>query len=117
MNEKQLDALLEQMKGKPLPSQDGMTDEELLISFRRRRHSRRGGGAKKAAVLVLLLASLGYCFHAYSTWQAKKASAEAKMNEIFKQEGMQHAQNARAEQAPVAMKSHDEIAIFRSGTR
>ncbi len=108
MNERELDDLLEQMKGKPLPSQDGMTDEELLISFRRRRHSRNAGGARKAAVLVLLLASLGYCFHAYSTWQAKKASAEAKMNEIFKQEGMQHAQNARAEQAPVAMKSHDE---------
>ncbi|MBQ7650103.1 MAG: hypothetical protein IJS15_04045 [Victivallales bacterium] len=64
MNEKELDALLEQMKNRPLTEQDGMSDEELLNSFRRRRKSHDGGGARKAAALVLLLASLGFCFYA-----------------------------------------------------
>ena len=62
MNDKQLDALLEQMKNTPLPEQDGMSDEELLQSFRRRRTHDRKSMIKRVAA-VMLLASLAYCFY------------------------------------------------------
>ncbi|MBQ7650031.1 MAG: hypothetical protein IJS15_03680, partial [Victivallales bacterium] len=63
MNEKQLDALLEQMKNIPLSERDGMSDEELLQSFRLRRKTHYGWGARKTAPVLLLLASLAYCFY------------------------------------------------------
>ena len=64
MNDRQLDALLEQMKNTPLPEQERVSDEELLQSFRRRRNSRNVTSFRKTAAVLLLLASLGYCFFA-----------------------------------------------------
>ena len=62
MNDKQLDALLEQMKNTPLPEQERVSDEELLQSFRRRRTHDRKSMIKRVAA-VMLLASLAYCFY------------------------------------------------------
>ena len=62
MNEQQLDALLEQMKNAQIEAPEGLTDEELLQSFRRRRTHDRKSMARRVAV-VLLLASLAYCFY------------------------------------------------------
>ena len=80
MNDRELDALLEKMKQRGTVAREGeRSADELLAAVKARSAVSHGSAAKAAVAAMLLLVSLGYCFHAYSVWQNKKAAESAKM--------------------------------------
>ena len=83
MNDKQIDALLEQMKQRGKVARQGeRSADEFLAAFRTHHAVRPKLALKTALAALLVLASLGYCFHAYTAWQAEKASANAQKDVI-----------------------------------
>ena len=80
MNDRELDALLEKMKQRGTVAREGeRSADELLAAVKARSVVSHSSAAKAAIAAMLLLASLGYCFHAYSVWQSRKATESARM--------------------------------------
>ena len=106
MNDKQIDALLEQMKQRGNVARQGeRSADDFLAAIHARPAVRPKLALKTALATLLVLASLGYCFHAYTAWQAEKAAAKAKLDDIQIENDMadmEFAAEAKAERPPAA---------------